>query len=39
MNRVMIIRASGKAHIVFKVLALLAKYQGSKTLGEIVNES
>ena len=37
MNRVMIIRASGKAHQVFKLIALMAKYKGRMTLGEIAN--
>jgi len=33
-----IIRISGKAHQVFPLLALLAKYQGNKTLEQIIKE-
>jgi len=36
-NRVIVIRLSGKAHIVFKTIALLARYKGNMTLGEIAN--
>ena len=35
MNRVLKIKISGKAHQVFKLIALMAKYKGNMTLGEI----
>ena len=33
-----IIRISGKAHQVFPLLALLAKYRGKETLEQIIKE-
>lgn len=35
----MIIRISGKAKTVFKLLELMVKVQGNKTLGELSRES
>lgn len=35
MKRKMIIRVVGKASQVFRLISLLAKYQGTKTIGEL----
>lgn len=34
----LVIKVSGEARQVFRYLALLAKYQGAKTLGQIIKE-
>ena len=36
--RIMVIKMSGKARQVFKLLALLAKERGAETLGQIIKE-
>lgn len=36
--RIVVIRVSGKAKQVFKLLALLAKKRGTETLGQIIEK-